>query len=56
MTLNTAPIPPPRVQVQWGNDEPYLTPPSHPDIRIGPYRDTPADIAAMVRPPSYPFN
>ncbi|BEI82832.1 hypothetical protein CcaverHIS002_0307000 [Cutaneotrichosporon cavernicola] len=36
-------------QIHWANDEPYLTVPSHPHITITPYKDNPADLAALVR-------
>lgn len=51
----TAPSQPskPQVTVHWDDkhDEPYLSPPSHPHVRVTPYRDTEADIASIVSPP-----
>lgn len=45
------------VEVHWdeANNEPYLSPPSHPHIRITPYRDIEGDLSALVSPSPAPL-
>ncbi|WOO84534.1 uncharacterized protein LOC62_06G008052 [Vanrija pseudolonga] len=54
MTVPTPAVPLPPVAVQWDGAEPYLTPPTRPELRLTPYRDTAAEVAGLIALNNHP--